>query len=565
MNTLAMRLRPAPRRLGGERWLLGACVALPLLGLALFFGYPLLLIALRSFTDLGGEATLANYARLVHEPGLLRATWHSVLMATGTTALSVGGGLAIAVALQRSRLRARWLVRGVLVLPMLAPSLMQGLGLLFLLGRNGLVHRWTGLPTDIYGFWGLLIANTAYALPQAVLILDAALARTDRRLYDAAETMGASAWRQFVDITLPQARYGLLAAAFVVFSVAITDFGNAIVVGGPYRVLATAITDQVSGQMDLNMGAAVGMLLLLPAVLSLLIERAANRRQGSGSEHAQAGDVGPNRVRDLGLGLACVVLLLPVLAIFATVIYASLVTLWPYNLALTLAHYHTDLPDGYTPIVTSLKVSFGAAGLGTALLFALALGTRRLPPRLARLARLAHLAASLPAAVPGLVVGIAYLMAFNTGPLSGFLYGSLTLLVLCNFYHYHAQGYLTMATGLRAVPGALEDAVACLGGGPLRAVRDVVLPFAAPALVSVFFFLFMQSMVTLSAVVFLVTPDLNLASVAVMQLDENGFVSQAAAYATCIVLTVALALGAMRLCAGLLARHLQRRRTPHVA
>ena len=109
-----------------------------------------------------------------------------------------------------------------------------------------------------------------------------------------------------------------------------------------------------------------------------------------------------------------------------------------------------------------------------------------------------------------------------------------------------------MATGLRAVPAALEDAVACLGGGPLRAVRDVVLPFAAPALVSVFFFLFMQSMVTLSAVVFLVTPDLSLASVSVMQLDENGFVSQAAAYATCIVLTVACALGAMRLCAGLL-------------
>jgi iron(III) transport system permease protein len=251
-----------------------------------------------------------------------------------------------------------------------------------------------------------------------------------------------------------------------------------------------------------------------------------------------------------------------VLAIFATVVYASVVKLWPYDLSLTLAHYHSDLPDGYTPIVTSLKVSFAAAALGTVLLFLLAFGTRRLPPALARIV---HLAASLPAAVPGLVVGIAYVMAFNTGPLSGWLYGSVAIVVLCNFYHYHAQGYLTMATGLRAVPGALEDAVACLGGGPLRTVRDVVLPFAAPALVSVFFLLFMQSMVTLSAVVFLVTPDLSLASVSVMQLDENGFVSQAAAYATCIVLTVTAALGAMRLCAHLLAHHLQRRRTPHVA
>jgi len=558
MNAAALPLH----RFNAERLTVAVCVLVPLLGLALFFGYPLLLIALRSFTDLSDQPTLANYARLFHEPGLLRATWHSVLMAGGTTVVSVAGGLVIAIALHRSRLRARWLVRAILCLPMLAPSLMQGLGLLFLLGRNGLVHRWTGLPTDIYGFWGLLIANTTYALPQAVLILGAALARTDRRLYDAAGTMGASAWRQFLDITLPQARYGLLAAAFVVFSLAITDFGNAIVVGGPYRVLATEIYDQVAGQMDLNMGAAVGMLLLLPAVLSLLVERAAGRRQGSGSEHARAGEVGVDRLRDLGLGAACAVLLLPVLAIFTTVIYASVVKLWPYDLSLTLAHYHSDLPDGYTPIVTSLKVSFAAAALGTVLLFLLAFGTRRLPPVLARIV---HLAASLPAAVPGLVVGIAYVMAFNTGPLSGWLYGSVAIVVLCNFYHYHAQGYLTMATGLRAVPGALEDAVACLGGGPLRTVRDVVLPFAAPALVSVFFLLFMQSMVTLSAVVFLVTPDLSLASVSVMQLDENGFVSQAAAYATCIVLTVTVALGAMRLCAHLLAHHLQRRRTPHVA
>jgi iron(III) transport system permease protein len=439
---------------------------------------------------------------------------------------------------------------------------MQGLGLLFLLGRNGLVHRLTGLPTDIYGFWGLLIANTAYALPQAVLIIGAALARTDRRYYDAAETMGASAWRQFVDITLPQARYGLLAAAFVVFSIAITDFGNAIVIGGSYRVLAMEIYDQVSGQMNFNMGAAVGMVLLLPAVLSLWIERASAHRHGSGSEHSRAGDVRAHRGRDISLGMASAVMLLPILAIFTTVIYASLVKLWPYRLGLTLAHYHTDLPDGYTPILISLKVSIAVAAIGTALLFLLVLGTRRLPPAMARLA---HLLATLPAAVPGLVVGIAYLLAFNTGPLSGWLYGSLSVVVLCNFYHYHTQGYLTMATGLRAIPAALEDAVSCLGGGLPQAVRDVVLPFAAPTLVSVFFFLFMQSMVTLSAVVFLVTPTLKLASVAVMQLDENGFVSQAAAYATCIVVTVACALGLMRFCAAAAYRHVQQRRTAHVA
>lgn len=552
----------APLRAWRGRALGGVMAALPLLSLALFFIYPLLLIGWRSFSSADAGLTLAHYAQLWNEPGIVRAAWHSVLMSAAVTVVVILGALALAMMLKRSQLRWRGVAFGILMLPMLAPSLMQGLGLLFLFGRNGLIHRWTGLDTDIYGFWGLLLANALYALPQATLIIAAALERTDYRYYDAAETMGASPWRQFLDITLPQSRYGLLAAAFVTFSVTITDFGNAIVLGGSYRVLANEIYDQVAGQMDIETGAAVGLVLLLPALASLLIERSALRRAGSGSEHALPGGVRANRRRDLGLAVASVLLLLPVLAVFVTVVYASLVKLWPYRLGLTLAHYHTDLSEGYTPIFTSLKVAVLTAIMGTVLIFLLAWRVRSARPRSARAL---HILATLPAAVPGLVIGIGYLLAFNTGPLSDWLYGGLFIVAACNLYHYHAQGYLMLSTGLRAVPAALEDAVTCLGGGAVRRIRDVLVPFTASTVASVFFFLFMQAMVTLSAVVFLVTPELNLASVAVMQLDGNGFVSQAAAYATCIVVTVALAALAMRLCVAGLAAHFQRRSTSHVA
>jgi iron(III) transport system permease protein len=544
-----------------ERLAAWSLTGIPVLGLLLFFGYPLGVIGLRSLVDPDHGATLANYTRLWTTPGLPRAAWHSMLMAGCTAIAAVLAGLVIAMALQRSRLRGKWMIRTALLLPLLAPSLMQGLGWIFLLGRNGLVHRLTGWHTDIYGFGGLLLANFCYALPQAVMMISAALARTDRRYYDAAESMGAPAWRQFRDITLPQARLGLLCAAFVVFTITITDFGNANLIGGNYRVLAVEIYDQVNGQMDFGMGATIGLMLLLPAILSLTVQRLADRHQASGSEQATAANALPDRLRDAGLGIATLVLLLPLVLTLLTVIYASLVKLWPYRLSLTLAHYHTDLPDGYTPILTSLKVSLIVASLGSVLILMLSMGLRRLP---AGIARAIHILASLPAAVPGMIVGIAYVMAFNSGPLSHWLYGSLSVLVLCNFYHYHTQGFLTMSTGLRAVPRTLEDAVSCLGGGAWRSTRDVVLPFAAPALVSVFFFLFMQSMVTLSAVIFLITPDLNLASAAVMQLNENGFVSQAAAYSTCIVIVVASALGLMRLLGHLTGRYWQRRPS-HVA
>ncbi|HEY0198541.1 MAG TPA: ABC transporter permease subunit [Rhodanobacter sp.] len=550
-----------PRGAAGDRLLAWAFVAVPLLGLLLFFGYPLVTIGVRSFLSADHAFTLSNYTRLWTDPNVPRAALHSVLMAGATTVAVVLAGLTIAMALHRSRVPGKQLIRGALLLPMLAPSLMQGLGLIFLLGRNGLIHQWTGLNTDIYGFSGLLIANFCYALPQAVFIISVALARTDRRYYDAAETMGASAWRQFVDITLPQAKFGLLSAGFVVFTITITDFGNAIVVGGSYQVLATEIYDQVSGQMDFGMGATIGMILLLPAILSVCLERVASKHRDGGSEHALPFEAAPDRLRDTGLSVISALLLLPLVATIATVVYASFVKLWPYRLGLTLAHYHTDLPDGYGPVVTSLKVSIIVAVFGTLLLFMLALGVRRLP---SALARPLYVAATLPAAVPGMIVGIAYVMAFNSGPLSQWLYGSIAIVALCNFYHFHTQGFLTMSTGLRSVPGALEDAVSCLGGRVLHSVRDVVLPFAAPAIVSVFFLLFMQSMVTLSAVIFLITPDLSLASVSVMQLNENGFVSQAAAYSTCIVVVVAAALALMRLVATRVSIHLQGRQQ-HVA
>jgi iron(III) transport system permease protein len=556
------RALPARRRGSpGDRLLAWVFAGVPVLGLLLFFGYPLVVIGRRSLLGEDDVPTLAHYRRLWTDPGLPDVMLHTLWVSGATMVITTAAALAIAMALHRSRMKGKWLVRAVLVLPLLAPSLVQGLGLIFLFGRNGLVHRLTGLPTDIYGFAGLVAADVLYALPQAVLIISVALVRTDRRYYDAAESMGASAWRQFVDITLPQARLGLLSAAFVTFTVTVTDFGNAMVVGGPYRVLASEIYNQVSGQMDFGMGATIGMVLLLPAILSLWIERAASR-QHDGSEHALPAEAAPGRLRDAALSLACLGLLLPVAAVLATVCYASFVRLWPYNLGLTLAHYHTDLPDGYAPILTSLKISVAVAAFGTVLLFMLALGIRRLP---SVLARAASFVATMPAAVPGMILGIGYVLAFNQGPLSHWLYGSMAIVALCNFYHYHTQGFLAISTGLRTVPAALEDTAACLGGHPLQSIRDAVLPFVAPALVSTFFLLFMQSMVTLSAVIFLVTPELGLASVSVMQLNENGFISQAAAYSTCIVVVVAAALGLMRLGMARIGAYLKRQGKPHVA
>jgi iron(III) transport system permease protein len=522
-----------------DRWLVRMGLAVPLAGLLLFFALPMATILWRSLVQDDGGVGWANYVALWNTPGVWRALVHSLVLGASTTAICTVLGVLVAYGMERTAMPGRRFVAASLALPVLAPSLVLGLGLIFLLGRNGLVGKWLGVRPEVYGFWGLLVADVMYALPQAVMILRAALRHGDARQYEAAEVLGATPWRQFVDITLPGMRYGLLSAAFVVFTVTITDFGNAVVIGGNYAVLATEIYNQVSGQMKFGLGAVVGIVLLLPALLSVWIEHVSARQVPAGAESRVPPVPSRRPLRDRLFFVACSLLAGCAVAVIATVVLASFMRLWPYRFDFTLKHYAITMAGGYAPLWTSLQVSAGAAILGTVLLAMLAIGARRLSPAAARGVALL---AALPVGVPGLVLGIAYVFAFNTATWPwGALYGTALLIALCNFYHYHTQAYVTMATGVRAVPAPLEEACSVLGGGVRHALRDVFLPVLAPTLWAVALFLFMRSMVTLSAVIFLITPSLTLGAVTVMRLDEAGFTSQAAAFSTCIMAIVSAA------------------------
>lgn len=550
MNALARTMTKAADRDG---LFVAICLAVPLLCLAVFFLYPLSMVALRSITQPDGSIGLGNFAVILSSLNFWRATWHSLAMSGTTTALVLVLGLVVAFALHRSRIPGSALVMAAVSLPLLMPSLVQGLGLIFLLGRNGLLTKASGIEINIYGFWGLVIANGLYGLPQAVLIISAALRSADARIYEAAEILGTSGWRQFRDITLPNIKFGLLSAGFVVFTVTITDFGNAATIGGDYSILATEIYNQVVGQMNFNLGAVVGIMLLFPTVLAFYLERVASQRQFGGAGDS-AVPIVPRFTprRDVPMTFAAwLVALMPVVTV-GVVVFASFVWLWPYRFDLTLRHYAVKVAGGYDPLWTTFTISCWAGLIGTALIFALGIALQRMPRALVKPV---YFFCMLPAAVPGLVLGLAYIFAFNAPntPLY-FLYGTAMLIALCNIFHYWTQGFLTTMTGLRLVPASLQETAACLGASLPRVMRDVVAPHVAPTIISVFFFLFMQSMVTLSAVIFLISASVSVASVSIMRLDEAGFTSQAAAYATCTMGVVIAASILLRLLLALLGR-----------
>ena len=448
---------------------------------------------------------------------------------------------AFAYAMRRTAMPGKNVFGSVALLPLFAPSLVQALGIVFLFGRNGVINRTFNLGIDIYGFWGIVIADVFYSFPHAYLILSAALAVADSRLYESAQVLGATAARIFRDITLPSTKYGILSATFVVFTIVITDFGNPMVIGGDYNVLATEIYNQVSGQGNFQMGAVIGVMLLVPAALAVIAEKWIMRRHhASITERSQPLNIRRARWRDrVGLTFALVICAM-IAAIVLVVVVASFVTLWPYNMHVSLRHYRFEVQNGLQPLWTSIWVSLMAAGIGVVVTIGGACVTRRLRNLTGQCL---YFLSILPAAVPGMVLGLGYILVFNDpqNPLE-FLYGTLLILALCNVYHYHAQGFLIATTSINQISRVFDEASTSLGGGFLKTLWDVILPIISPSIISVGVFFFVRSMVTLSAVIFLVTPQTQVAAVSVLLLDDAGNANQAAAFSVCIMLVVAFAL-----------------------
>ncbi|CAG0975924.1 Trehalose transport system permease protein SugB [Burkholderiales bacterium] len=552
--TVPARPSPAPARgFDTDRlavWGLAAAVVVPLL---LFVALPLFAILRTSFITPEGDIGLANYAREFASPKFSRIVANSFAVSLTTTAITVVMAYLFAYALKRTAMPFKRTCGAIALLPLYAPSLVQALGILFLFGRNGIVNRTFDLDIDIYGFWGIVIADVLYSFPHAFLILSAALAVGDARLYESARMLGAGSARIFRTITLPSTRFGILSAIFVVFTIVITDFGNPMVIGADYTVLATEIYNQVSGQGRMELGAVIGVVLLVPAAIAVIVERMIMRgNQASITDGSQPLSIGRNARRDrVALAYAAVVCL-AIASIVAIVFVASFVTLWPYNMHLSFRHYRFEVQNGIAPLWTSVVVSLMAAVVGVVATVSAACVSRWLKPLHAQAL---YFMSVLPAAVPGMVLGLGYILVFNdpANPLE-FLYGTLAILAICNVYHYHAQGYLIASTSVGQVSRVFDETSTCLGAGMLRTLRSVILPIVAPSIASIAVFYFVRSMVTLSAVIFLVTPATQLAAVSVLLLDDSGNQNQAAAFSVCIMLIVAAALGLFHGLAGLRAR-----------
>jgi len=508
--------------------------------LYLFILLPMAKIIWRSLLGNDGRwIGLANYVRYFGTPAIAASITNSLSVALLSMALTVALAFGYAYALTRTQMPAKGPFRMLAMLPIFAPSLVQAFAFVYVFGNNGIFTRATGWNVGIYGAKGIVFAEVFYCFPHALLILIAALSATDARLYDAARTLGASRTKTFFTVTLPGVKFGLVSACFVVFTTVITDFGAPKVIGGKFSVMATEIYNQVSGQQNFTMGATVSVVLLIPALLAFVVDRLVQRRQYA-LVTASSRPLIPTRAA-LTDGLAtvyCGFIALVIGGIYVVILIASLVHRWPYNMGLTLKHYAFDTVGGYTPLWNSLHVALWTALVGTVLTFGGAYVVEKC--RTAASGPL-YLLSILPVSIPGMVLGLAYIFTFNApdSPLNR-LYGTLAILIVSNVVHYFTVGFLTATASLKQMDAEFENVSASLGVPFYRTFWRVTVPMALPSIVAISMYFFLNAMVTLSAVVFLVAPGTELAAVAVLLMDDAGDTAQAAAMS---VLIIAIGLG----------------------
>ncbi|MBE7418330.1 MAG: putative 2-aminoethylphosphonate ABC transporter permease subunit [Ideonella sp.] len=522
-------------------------IAAIVLALVAFLALPLATILLQALEGSDGRFVgLTNFIAYARTPALLQSLWDSLWVSALVTAITVPLAFGFAYALARSCMPAKALFRGIALIPLLAPSLLSAISLIYWFGNQGVLKEaMQAIGIDqIYGAPGIVLAECLAIFPHTLMILISALALADARLYEAADAMGTTAARKFFTITLPGARYGLISAALVTFTLVITDFGVPKVIGGNFNVLATDVFKLVIGQQDFARGAVVAILLLAPAVLTFGVDHIVQRRQ-TAMLTARAVPYAPKPARgfDLAMTAYCGIISLLMLAMLGMAVFASFATFWPYNLTPSFKHYIYGLVDNEvaTGFINSLTMATGTALIGTALVFVGAYLQEK-TRGLAALRGTLRMLAITPMAVPGLVLGLGYIFFFNSpaNPLNG-LYHTLTLMIFCTIVHFYTTGHLTAVTALKALDAEFEAVSASLKVPLFKTFWRVTLPICTPALVDIARYFFINAMTTISAVVFLYSPETRLASIAILNMDEAGELSPAAAMAVLIAAASALA------------------------
>jgi iron(III) transport system permease protein len=517
----------------------------------LFVIYPILAVLQYSVMDSRGGFQLGLFLEtLQHYKSFWRVLNNSLGLAIFVGVISTLIGLGFALAATRSRSRLTVFLRAFSLLPMITPPFVVGLAIILLFGLQGLVTSGLlGLKTrGIFGFPGVALAQILSFAPVAFLVISSVVESVNPALEEASLTLRAGPWETFWKVTLPLLRPGIANAFLLTIVESLADFGNPIVLGGEFEVLSTEIYFAIIGRFDKTLAASLGIVLLTASLATFALQQywLGHRSYVTVTGKPPSGRPQPlPRRLEAGLLSFCVAWCVFTLALYVFVVYGGFVEIWGINNAFTLRHYHQLLRDGLEALNTTLILAGVSAPLTAVvgIMTAYLVVRHRFPGRGAL-----EFTSMLSFAVPGTVIGIGYILAFNEPPL--LLTGGAAILVISFIFRNMPVGIRSGIAALAQIDKALEEASVTLRASYATTLRRIVLPLIRPAIISALVFSFVRSVTAISAVVFLVSAKWQLSTKVILDQAENGRYGLATAYSTVLIVIMAAAVALMYLLVG---------------
>lgn len=530
-----------------------------LIFLIIIIVFPLGLLLIKSFENNSGEFIgLGNFKEYFSNKNLLISLKNTFTISAASSIISLLLAFIYAYGIQRTTIKYKNIFKYIALMPLFAPTMMHGISLVYLFGRKGAVttgffDKFPQLAFDInlYGATGIIIAEVLYIFPQIFLVLNIALSSTDYRLYEAADMLGTSNFRKFFTITLPNMKYGMISSFIIAFILSFTDFGAPKVVGGNYSVLATDVYIKVVGQNNMAMGAVVSIILLIPSVIAFFIDQKIQKKQGVVlNAKSIVYRAKKNKIRDTFFYIYTILICFFILSIFITIFVSAFSKLWPYNLSFSLNNF--KFYDYNGGIEVFFKNSFILAILsgifGTFMTFMSAYLIEKKENKTLK-DKIIYFLSLVPLALPGMVIGISFIFFFNKSyftipflninimnPFNS-IYKTIWIMVLANVIHFYSISFLTANTALKKLDKEFERVSLSMGIPWYKTFFNVTFPMCLESILEIFFYYFVNSMVTISALVFLYTSNLSLLSIAVINLDDTGEIAKASAMSIIILLT----------------------------
>lgn len=552
--------------LGGDRFALWA-VGLILSLITIFIVYPLGHILVSAFFS-NQQFSLAVFMERLGRPSIWSldciqggtrcgTVWNSLFLATLTGLSSTLLGLVFALLIARTRVPAQGWVRLLSILPIVTPPFVVGLALILLFGRSGTVTLWFsdlfGIAPSrwIYGLYGIWLAQTLAFAPLAFLVLLGVVKGLSPSLEEAARTLRASPWQIFWTVTFPMLRPGLANAFLLTFIESLSDFGNPLVIGAGYDVLATEIYFAIVGaRYDPGRAAILGLLLLAMTFAAFWLQQywLGRRRyttvtgKGDGGQPVEL----PKSLR-VGMFALAIPWLLFTVAIYGTILFGGFVEIWGRDHSLTLRHYATAfevaltehgvlwLGGAWGSFWTTVWISLAAAPLTAAagLLTAYLLARKRFGGQ-----GIFEFLALVSFATPGTVIGLSYIMAFNLPPIE--ITGTAMILLISFISRNLPVGIRAGIAAMQQIDRSLDEASATLGANGPQTLRYILLPLLRPAIFAALVYSFVSAVTAVSAVVFLVSARYDWATSYIIGRVENGNFGVAIAYSSALIVLMLL-------------------------